>query len=270
MDIHEIAPGVTRRSDGLWSTGEVSAVTYPEGGHDFCAGVEDQSFWFAHRNRAILEAVRRFPPCGGPLFDVGAGNGYVALALQRAEVATIAIEPSAAGALTAVKRGVVHVIHGALPSEAFRHASAGGIGLFDVIEHVEHDQEWLRSLRPYVQSGGRLYVTTPAYRWLWSDIDVQSGHYRRYSLPELRKVVESAGFELEYATYIFWCIPPLMLLARRFRRPAPPSAGEHTVGGPATRALVRYLFAWETALIRRGWPLPFGGTCLLVARNAQV
>jgi hypothetical protein len=34
-------------------------------GSGFCFDVEDRSFWFAHRNKAIIAAVRRFPPGSG-------------------------------------------------------------------------------------------------------------------------------------------------------------------------------------------------------------
>lgn len=266
MDIRDIAPGATF-ADGVWRTAEAGVVSYPDEGHVFCAGVEEQSFWFAHRNSAILEAVRRFPPIDGPLLDVGAGNGYVALALQHAGFETIAIEPGEQGARHAAARGVRHVIRGVLPAAEMRMGMAGAIGLFDVIEHVEQDREWLVSLRSYLTQGGRLYITTPAYAWLWSDIDVQSGHHRRYSMPQIRDVVEAAGFDVEYATYIFWCVPPILFLARRARSSEKPSAKEHTAGGRMSRAIARSLFAWEARVIRAGGRLPFGGTCLVVARS---
>jgi SAM-dependent methyltransferase len=267
MDIRDIAPGATPDPSGYWRAGVAGDISYPSEGHDFCASVEEQSFWFMHRNRAILEAVRRSPPRDGPILDVGAGNGYVALALQRAGFTTVAVEPGLEGVVNAVSRGVQHVIRGTLPSPEFQSDSAGAIGLFDVIEHVDDDREWLATLRPYLKRSGRLYITTPAYQWLWSDVDVQSGHIRRYSLGGLQRIVEQAGYSVEYATYIFWCVPPVLFLARNIHRTARPSRGEHTIGGGVSRALARLLFGWEAGFIRAGRALPFGGTCLLVARS---
>jgi SAM-dependent methyltransferase len=268
MDIREIAPDATFAADGVWHTRSSSVVSYPDEGHAFCAGVEERSFWFAHRNRAIIEAVRKFPARGGPIFDVGAGNGYVALALQNAGFDAVAIEPGLHAAQRAATRGVRKVIRGTLPSPELRIGTAGAIGLFDVIEHIEADQQWLASLRPYLMPGGRLYITTPAYAWLWSEIDVQSGHYRRYSMRALRAVVEGAGFDVEYTSHLFWCLPPLLFLTRKSRRTASP--GEHTIGGGVGRAAANVVFAWEARAIRAGLRVPFGGTCLLVAQSRTV
>lgn len=268
MDIHDIAPDAIPDSAGYWRISEDVEVSYPEEGNEFCAGVEEESFWFAHRNRAIVVAAKRFPPVGGPILDVGAGNGFVTVGLVKAGFPTIAIEPSGAGAALAVKRGLSVVLRGTLPSPAVAREIAGAIGLFDVIEHVQNDVEWLSSLREYLKSGGRIYITTPAYAWLWSAIDEQSGHYRRYSLRSLRHLVTQAGFSVEFATYIFWCLPPAIFLARRLRRGTPPDRGEHTIGGAWSRALARSLFGWEIGAIASGVSVPIGGSCLLVARRA--
>jgi SAM-dependent methyltransferase len=266
VDMRAIAPGLTLDPAGYWRAPGTWDVSYPEGAHARCAELEDRSAWFAHRNRAVLAAVRRYPPESGPIFDVGAGNGFVATALERAGFPTVAIEPSSEGALAAVRREVANVVCGVLPSDAFRHETAGAIGMFDVIEHIEDDRGTLAALRPYLRPGGRLYLTTPAYPWLWSDVDEFSGHYRRYTVPQLREVVEAAGYRVDYATYIFWAVPPVLFLTRRFRRRnAPPPAGEHTLGGSLVRRAVEWGFGVETPWIARGRAIPFGGSCLLVA-----
>ena len=63
--------------DGVWRPPGNSAVSYPDEGHDSCHGVEDDSFWFAHRNRCIAAMVENFPPPPGLAFaDVGGGNHH--------------------------------------------------------------------------------------------------------------------------------------------------------------------------------------------------
>lgn len=271
MNVPAIAPGVTfDAAAGYWRDPARSVVSYPETGHAFCAAVEDQSFWFAHRNRVIAACILRFPPAAGPLLDVGAGNGYVASALERLGIATVAIEPSDRGAANAAKRGLANVVCGALPSEAFRTKTAGGIGLFDVIEHVQHDSDWLAALRAYVAPGGRVYMTVPAYSWLWSDIDEYSGHYRRYTTSQLCQLLESAGFIVEFSSYFFWCLPLPMYLLRTLRRS--PSAGggqEHTAGGTFVRGVMSACLALEAKLIARGRSVPFGASCIVVGRAAE-
>jgi SAM-dependent methyltransferase len=272
MLLKEIAPGVIADPGGYWVADGDSEGRYPEGGSEFCAGVEDCSFWFAHRNRVISILVRRYPP-DGALLDVGAGNGFVTQALSAAGFSTVAIEPSAEGVRHAVARGVPYVVRGVLPSPAFAERSAGGIGLFDVIEHTPDDRHFLESLRPYLKEGGFLYLTVPAHSWLWSREDVAAGHYRRYTMRAVRRVIESAGYELVYGTYIFWWLPFPVLLFRKigdlFRgREYETPSGAHSAGSAWTRRVLQATLAPELAAVRRGIRIPFGGSILAVGRKA--
>jgi hypothetical protein len=270
LNIREIAPGLTRDIAGYWVTRENVDPSYPAEGNDFCFGIENQSFWFSHRNRAITSAVKNHPPANGPIFDVGGGNGIVSAALCEAGFPTITIEPNRAGAMNAIRRGVPDVVCGSLPSDAFLEHTAGAIGLFDVIEHLPEDVAFLRSLRPYLRENGRLYITVPAYSWLWSQNDVDSGHYRRYTLSSLSKVLGDSGFAIVYSTYLFGLLPPAIFLFRRLlgrgQRSETRIRNQHKPGGTVSRRLVEAAFSFELRRIARGASLPFGASCLIIAR----
>jgi hypothetical protein len=75
--------------------------------------VEDSSFWFAHRNSCILEAIKLFPP-RGEFFDVGGGNGYVERAIQESGIDVVLVEPGLAGVRNALHRGVRQVVRATL------------------------------------------------------------------------------------------------------------------------------------------------------------
>ncbi len=276
LHLHQITSGLARDPDGYWVAPEAITTSYPIGGNEFCLMVEERSFWFPHRGRAIVAAARRFPPAGGPIFDVGAGNGYVAAALEESGFETVAIEPNRAGAANAAARGLANVICGVLPSLSIHFETAGAIGLFDVIEHIEHDQEFLESVQPYLHRGGRLYITTPAYQWLWSTNDVYSGHYRRYTVSQLRELVVAAGYRVEYATYFFSILPPAICLFRtlpsRFGRSgelAMRSRSQHAAGGTLVRRTAERCLRFEIRRIERAATIPFGGSCLIVATRTD-
>jgi SAM-dependent methyltransferase len=270
IDLSSIAPGLRREPEGYWTAGLHEAVSYPAEGSDFCFSVEDASFWFSHRNRVIAEALRTFPPAAGPLFDVGAGNGFVAAGLQKAGFEVIAIEPSRAGAANAVRRGVDPVVWGTAESAGFLDRSAGAIGLFDVVEHIEDDRQFLRGVARYVRPQGRVYITVPAFPSLWSDDDVQAGHFRRYTIESLATLVEGSGLAVEYATCFFSILPlPIWLfrvIPSRLRRSEHPKEPSHAVGGVATRGLLERALAFEVACVRRRMRIAVGGSCLVVAR----
>ena len=63
----------------------------------------------------------------------------------------------------------------------------------NVLEHVEHDDEALNGCARILKTGGRLVLMVPAHGALFSPMDRQIGHYRRYDLPSLRAKVTEAG-----------------------------------------------------------------------------
>ena len=275
IDLSAIASNLQQGPDGLWHPRSRSRFDYPDEGNAFCFQVEDHSFWFRHRNACILEAVRRFPP-SGPVFDIGGGNGFVARALVQAGYDAIVVEPGVAGALNAQARGLAPVVCAALDDAGFTPGGLPAAGLFDVLEHMADDRLVLEQLARLLPRDGRLYLTVPAYQWLWSSDDEVSGHHRRYSGRSLRRVVERAGFAVEYATQIFAPLPLPVLFMRALpsRLGLRSSADTDAIRDelqPQENVLTRALGAvleLEARWLRSGRRLPFGGSCLLVARRS--
>jgi SAM-dependent methyltransferase len=270
----EIATQVELSPAGIWTARSISRVSYPERGNDLYFAIEDQSFWFRHRNRCILELVRLFPP-PGPIFDIGGGNGFVASALQQAGFEVVLVEPGPRGAGNAQRRGVQYVIQAAFEDAGFLPESLPSISLFDVVEHIEDEHGMLRSLVRVLAPGGRMYLTVPAERWLWSHEDVSAGHYRRYSLPGLTDALTRAGLEVEYAScfFGFLLIPTLLRRVLPFRlgiaakEPTPEQVrADHVVSGVTARIL-EILTARELRRIAQGRVIRIGGSCLAVARK---
>jgi hypothetical protein len=71
----------------------------------------------------------------------------------------------------------------------------------NVLEHIKDDVDALRTLRKHLPIDGKLSLYVPALPILFSDFDVQVGHYRRYTRKELIRKVESAGFQIDACFY---------------------------------------------------------------------
>jgi SAM-dependent methyltransferase len=67
----------------------------------------------------------------------------------------------------------------------------------NVLEHIEDDRKSLRDIRAIMQVGGKLAIYVPALPFLFSDMDAQVGHYRRYKKKELIEKVQESGFMVE-------------------------------------------------------------------------
>jgi SAM-dependent methyltransferase len=261
---------------GLWRCKTRTEISYPETGNASLLSVEDISFWFQHRNRCIVSAVQRFPP-GGPIIDVGAGNGFVARGLQDADFDVIAVEPGIGGALAAQRRGVECVICGTIQDVGFAESSLPAVGLFDVLEHIEHDVAMLTSICAMLKSGGRLYLTVPAYQFLISGEDRAAGHFRRYSSRSLNHALTQAGFNIEYGGYFFFFLPLPIFLFRTLpswfkadQAHRPDSVSKDHMTPPLIGQVIATALGWESRLISCGGRIRFGGSYLAVARKPWI
>jgi hypothetical protein len=269
-----IASKLELHDNGIWVARDQHDVSYPEDGNVACFAVEDDSFWFQHRNRVISELVKRISP-KQTFFDIGGGNGCVSKALQATGIEVVLVEPGANGAMNAKRRGVRTVVQSTLEDAGFFHQSLPSAGLFDVIEHIRDDAGFLRLIRNYLQPQGTLYVTVPAYNFLWSNDDVRAGHYRRYTTGTLTRLLAECGFKIEYSSYLFsFLVAPIFCL-----RSVPSWAGfrkslsmetsrtEHCAGRGATNAVVQKIMSAELKKIVLGKRIPFGTSCLAVAKK---
>lgn len=273
-EIADVTTSLTRVDDGLWVSERVREVSYPADGHQSCFAVEDRSFWFRHRNEVITRLVATHAP-GETLFDIGGGNGFVSLALQRAGIRSVVVEPGVEGIRRASARGLRLLVHSTFEDAGFRPASVGAFGLFDVLEHVEDDGAFLRALHVSLRHGGCLFVTVPACPALWSFEDDEAKHYRRYGMRTLAQALRASGFAIRYCSYFFAVLAPTVL----FGRAIPSRLGlrrrvlqttierEHTLPGGVFGRLFERGLNWETSQIGCGKRMLFGSSCIAVGQR---
>jgi len=259
-------------ADGIWYSGEREAVSYLETGNATCFEIEEGSFWFQHRAACLTAVIQRFLP-GGTIYDIGGGNGFVARSLIDAGFDAVVVEPGETGARNARRRGIPTVVCATLSSANFAADILPAAGLFDVLEHVENDVAFLGEIHRCLAPGGRLYVTVPAYSWLWSDDDVVAGHFRRYTITKLTARLQAVGFKRLFGTYFFSLLPLPLLLLRTLpsflgRRTLPRQkyAGLHQ---PRARWLTDRIWAAERRALADGRAVPFGSSCLIVAERVS-
>ena len=204
--------------------------------------------------------------------DVGGGNGFVAKALIAEGIHCVLVEPGVDGALAARARGVAPVICARLEEANLPSGCVASAGLFDVLEHIESEAVALELIRSLLEPSGRLFLTLPSYHFLYSSEDDAAGHFRRYTIPQLRRVLARSNFRIEFSSYFFAPLPPLIFLGRtiptrlgmRHAEKHEVAESEHTPGGPAAWVMDRIL-ELELRRLRAGKRCPFGGSCLCVA-----
>lgn len=271
MQIEGISTSLTRNAEGIYVTPESQEVSYPTDGHTQCFQIEDRSFWFKHRNECIAAMIARFP-YAGTLIDIGGGNGFVAQKLVEQGHDVILLEPGYMGALNAHRvRGLKNVVCATIEDADFAPRTFGAIGMFDVIEHIDDDSAFLSSIVPLLQAGGHLYLTVPCHDWLWSQADVDAGHFRRHTLDSVRALL-SGLFEIDYLSYFFkpLVLPQFLLRALPYRigmrrNQILSSNTEHGTDNGLSTRLISRLLEKEVGLIAGGQSITVGASCLVAA-----
>ena len=272
--IHELTTGLEHR-DGIYYSRTASAVSYPEEQRDVYFQIEDESYWFHHRNKCIIEALNHHPPQGA-FFDIGGGNGYVSRAIEEAGFDTVLIESSPVAISHAHQRNLKQLICSTFNDAGFNDRCLPAVGLFDVLEHVREDMQFLQDIRLKMIPGGLLYITVPAYSSLWSEEDVRAGHIRRYTRGALLRRLVNAGFSPLYSTQFFTVLPiPIFLFrsipaylglnsrggsARTLRQ-------NHSEGSPPLGTILNRIWNWELKQIRHRRSIRIGSSCLAIARR---
>ena len=198
--------------DGPYSLGATDSSSAYDGEQMEVLDSGEGGWWYVTRNRVLQSVLHDFPT-DGVLWDVGSGSGIVTKFILDQVGEAIGIEPNLHGAQLCARRGAPS-IHGVLQDLKLPDNSLAGLGMFDVLEHLEDREGMLKEIYRVLKPGGRLYLTLPALQSLWSTYDEIDGHQLRYDRKAAREEVESAGFRIEYNRFFFLISLPVLFLVR--------------------------------------------------------
>jgi len=130
------------------------------------------------------------------ILEVGAGTGTMTAVLCSSS-AVVAFEPSpdARRQLIVRTQDQAHVQVVESLDECRQRGPFDTAILINVLEHIDHDVDFLASLKSLCAPEGRVVVLSPAHNCLYSDFDASVGHVRRYNRATMKKTLETAGFE---------------------------------------------------------------------------
>ncbi len=230
---------------------------------------EDRSWWFRGRRRVVEQVVASLAlPAEARIVDVGCGTGGNLPMLAR-HGGVVGIEPSPEARRFARSRGAAAIAEGDAYATGLEECMADLVTLLDVLEHLRDEARALAEVRRVLRPGAPLLVTVPAFMTLWSAHDEVLHHERRYVKRGLRRVLEDAGFTIDWLTYYNAGLFPAVAAVRVARRALPGRGAARADGAelpplPLNLALEE-LFAAERHVVGR-LPLPFGVSLIGVAR----
>jgi len=234
--------------------------------------IEKGNFWFESRNRLLSWALKSNFPGACNFLEIGCGTGFVLSGIRHEfpELVLYGCDMFVEGLAYAHKR---------IPQAFFSQMDARNIpyeeefdviGAFDILEHIEEDQEVLIQMYQAVRQRGGIILTVPQHPFLWSQADDYGHHARRYTAKELRAKVENAGFLVVRMTSFVSLLFPLMLISRFKNRH---SAGAYDPMSEvkinhSMNTLFKRILDFERLIIKLGLSFSVGGSLLLIARKA--
>ncbi|MEO0479326.1 MAG: class I SAM-dependent methyltransferase [Planctomycetota bacterium] len=244
--------------------------------YDTIAQAQRDHFWFRGR-RAIFESIlkdtfEKSRQSGEKprILEVGCGPGGMLPLVERFGDVH-ALDISFESMEQCRDSGYPKVVAGSGLDLPYKDQSFDMVCLFDTIEHIPEDQKVLEEARRILKPGGVVFVSVPAYQFLFSQNDRLVHHQRRYTKAMLRERFAGAGLAPKKLTYFNTFLFPLILPAVMMVK-----AKEKIVGLPEGQTNLSHsffkpihdVFAWfmgsEKHLIRH-MEFPFGHSLVGVA-----
>jgi SAM-dependent methyltransferase len=184
--------------------------------YDRMAEHDSTHWWYVARRDILAAYIARYAdlPGDAAILEIGCGTGHNLPMLGAfGTVDAIEIDPTA-GAIAAKRLGRA-VGNAPLPDlDGVPDGKYDLIAVLDVIEHVADDVAALQAMARRLKPGGRILITVPAHRWMWSAHDVVNHHHRRYSKKMLTDALIAAGLGWQKLRYFNSLLFPAAVAAR--------------------------------------------------------
>lgn len=232
--------------------------------------LEESLWWFVGMRRISDVLLGPLQKPGLRCLEAGCGAGFNTLDYTRrygwqvfpCDRSPEALEFSA-------DRGLHRLVRGDVTALPYADGSFDGISCLDVMVMLEPDRarqalaECWRVLKP----GGFLLLRTAALELLRGYHSVVQAEKRRYTLPEVEKMLRDAGFAGIRGSYALFLLFPVILLKRRLLEPLRLVKLENDVSptAPWLDFLFRQTLFLEARLLSAGIHFPVGASVVAVA-----
>jgi len=151
-------------------------------------------------HRWVYSSFEKWLHHGGATLEIGAGHGEYSRMLTElgGELTVTDIDPTAVDTIRKMfegKENVSVVLMDGLESGRLGEVFSNAVAV-NIMEHIEDDSAFASSMYDVLKPGGRAVVFVPAFPFLYSSMDAEAGHYRRYTARGLRLLLENAGFSI--------------------------------------------------------------------------
>jgi ubiquinone/menaquinone biosynthesis C-methylase UbiE len=178
--------------------------------------IEDRHWWWEGRRRLVADFLKNiYNNKPAAILDVGCGTGetisFVKKSRRKWRVWGIDNNPTAIK--YARSRGHKTIRLANAKKLPFGNNKFDAILVLDVLEHIKDPGKALLEMKRVLKPRGKILITSPAMKYIWSRHDVGQGHVTRFNREELRELAEKAGLKTEAIRYFnFFFSGPIILI----------------------------------------------------------
>jgi len=228
--------------------------------------LEDTRWWEVAR-RHIIERVLQSMKLArnSDILELGCGvGGNFELLSKFGKV--FAMDSEEVALEMATRNRMIEVEKGYLPHTIpFGSKKFDIILMLDVLEHIDDEISTLETIKSRLKDNGNILLTVPAYNFMWSRIDIDSKHKRRYIKYKLNELIRNTGFSIQYSTYFNTFLFPVIGMIRIINKLRGKNDSlDLKMPSSFTNLILTKIFSLERKVIPK-LSLPFGVSILTIA-----
>jgi SAM-dependent methyltransferase len=171
-------------------------------------------FWIERRFRVLQTLAGELIPSAREMAEIGCGHGLLQRQIEDTYNRTVTGLDLNEYALKRNQSKHSRVCcYDILQRHAAFQLKFDVIFLFDVLEHIADEDNFLQALLFHLAPQGKLVISVPAGPWAYSQYDTAAGHIRRYAFGSIRKT--AARNQLAIQKWTYWGLPLVPALAAR-------------------------------------------------------
>ncbi|WP_454645583.1 class I SAM-dependent methyltransferase [Bradyrhizobium liaoningense] len=232
----------------------------------------------ASRRHAVNELKRALGSKAASIMEVGCSAGHL-LADMRVALPNARLTGGDYTLGTLVKLGAkmpdIPLVRFNLADSPLPSDSYDAMVLLNVLEHIEDDVAAVQHIARMLKPDGVAVIEVPAGPKLFDDYDRELKHFRRYTLPGLCKLIETADLRVERRNYLGALIYPAFYLAKKRSQGNPKPAAEReahvakAIGATSRINPIGHAVMALEELMSRAVEFPRGIRCVVTARKVR-
>ena len=167
--------------------------------------------WELSRFHCLSKEIQKYHK-NGSVLDIGCGDSFFDRKLLKTDISIDEMYGIDVFLENSFDEDNYHVVN---DYEQLNDKKFDTIIMFDVLEHIEKDDEFLNNeAYGLLKDNGKIIITVPAFQFLFSDHDKFLKHFRRYDKKMITELVKKTDYKMVNFHYFYFSLFVFRLIFR--------------------------------------------------------